>query len=94
MAAYAPGGGHRWTFDPGTSDAWPATVTDDAVLVTAMTGEHASEPSYTVYALDPETGRGGALTQVETIFAAEPVGSRAYLAAGSKIHAFEPSPGS
>lgn len=91
--AYAPGGGRRWTFEPGSRDAWPATVTDDAVLVTAITGEHASEPGYTVYAVDPETGRGGALTQLDTIFAAEPVGSRVYFAAGSEVHAFEPSPG-
>lgn len=91
--AYGPEGGRRWTFAPPSNDAWPATVTDDAVLATAITADHADEPFTTMYAVDPETGEGGALVALDTIFATEPVGGRAYVAAGSDLHAFEPSPG-
>lgn len=93
VTAYGPSGGRRWTFDPPANNAWPATVTDDAVLATAITGDHADEPFYTMYAVNPETGQGSLLIRLDTIFATEPVGSRAYVAAGSDLHAFEPSPG-
>ena len=91
--AYGPDGNRRWTFDPPSNNAWAAGVTDDAVLATAITGDNADEPFYTMYAVDPETGEGGAMAELDSIFAVEPVGSRAYVAAGSDIHAFEPSPG-
>jgi outer membrane protein assembly factor BamB len=91
--AYGPDGSRRWTFDPPSTNAWAAGVTDDAVLATAITGDNADEPFYTMYAVDPETGEGGELVQLDSIFAVEPVGSRVYVAAGSQIHAFEPSPG-
>lgn len=90
--AYGPRGSRRWTFDPPSINAWTATVTDEAVLATAITGETADEPFYTMYVVDPETGAGSALVELDGIFAVEPVGRRAYVAAGSRLHAFEPSP--
>ncbi|MFB6221078.1 MAG: hypothetical protein ABEH90_06530, partial [Halolamina sp.] len=92
-AAYGPDGDWRWTFDPDSKNAWPTTVTDQAVLATAITGDHASEPFYTVYAVDPETGDGSELVGLDTIFSVESVGNRAYFAAGRRIHAYEPAPG-
>lgn len=91
--AYTAGGERRWTFDPPSDNAWPASVTDDAVLVTAISGGGADEPFYTMYAVDPETGQGGVLTELNSIFAVEPVGDRAYVAAGDQVHAYEPAPG-
>lgn len=92
-AAYGPEGEWRWTFDPDATNAWPTTVTDDAVLTTAITGEHADDPFKTVFSVDPETGDGSPLVGVDTVFSVESVGNRAYLATGEGIQAYEPSPG-
>jgi hypothetical protein len=91
--AYGPDGERLWTFDPDSRNAWPAGVTDDAVLATAITGDHASEPFYTMYHVDPSTGEGSPLVGLDTIFSVESVGSRAYVAAGKQINAYEPTPG-
>jgi len=90
--AYGPDGERRWTFDPPSDNAWPDTVTDDAVLVTAITGGHANEPFYTMYAVDRDSGEGAELVSLDSIFSVESVGSRAYVAAGNQIHAYEPAP--
>lgn len=92
-AAYDPDGEWLWTFDPDSKNAWPTSVTDDAVLATAITGRHASEPFYTVYSVDPADGTGSSLVEFDGIFSVESVGNRVYLAAEHQVHAFEPSPG-
>lgn len=92
-AAYGPEGEWLWTFDPDSKNAWPTCVTDEAVLATAITGDHASEPFQTVYSVDPQTGDGEPLVELDTVFSVETVSDRAYLATDSGIQAFEPSPG-
>lgn len=92
-AAYGPDGEWRWTFDPDSKNAWPTCVTDGAVLATAITGEHADEPFQTVFSVDPESGTGSPLVELDTVFSAETVGDRAYLATDDGVQVFEPSPG-
>lgn len=91
--AYTAGGTHHWTFDPPSNNAWPTTATDDAVLVIAITGDHASESFYTIYAVDPESGEGSALVGLDTVFSVDSVGDTAYLAVGDEVHAYAPSSG-
>lgn len=90
VRAYSAGGEERWFFDPPSDNAWPATFTDGAVVATAITGEHASEPFYTTYVVDRATGEGTALTPQDTIFSMESLGERVYMAAGRRVHVFEP----
>lgn len=90
VRAYDADGRERWVFDPPSDNAWPATFTDRAVIATAITGEHASEPFYTTYVVDRTTGEGTELTPQDTIFSMEGVGERVYMAAGRRVHVFEP----
>ncbi|SFR69079.1 PQQ-binding-like beta-propeller repeat protein [Halogeometricum limi] len=88
--AYAVDGDERWTFDPPSNDAWPETATTDSLVVSAITGDHASDPFLTVYAVD-SAGEATASFGVDTVFDAVGVGDTAYLADGdSTLRAFTP----
>jgi hypothetical protein len=66
-AAYDVRGSERWTFAPPANDAWPTAATADAAVVTAITGETADEPFYTVYAVDAD-GRATVSLGRDTVF--------------------------
>jgi hypothetical protein len=92
-AAYDVSGRERWTFAPPSTDAWPAAATSDAAVVTAITGETADDPFYTVYAVDAD-GRATAAFGRDTVFDAGGHDGTVYLADGeSRLLALDPTGG-
>ncbi|MDS0292635.1 PQQ-binding-like beta-propeller repeat protein [Halogeometricum luteum] len=82
--AYGAGGsngGKRWTFDPPSRNAWPEAATEDSLAATAITGDDADDPFYTVYSV---TGDGEATKSlgVDTVFDALGREERVYLGDG------------
>jgi hypothetical protein len=92
-AAYDVGGAERWTFVPPGTEAWPETATSEAMVATAITGESADEPFYTVYAVGAD-GRATASLGVDTVFDALGHDGTVYLADGeSRLRSFDPGEG-
>jgi hypothetical protein len=90
VTAYDVAGAERWTFDPPSSDAWPVTATADALVARAITGETATEPFGTVYAVDAD-GRATASLGLDTLFDATGNDGTVYLADGeSTLRALDP----
>ncbi|MFC4550434.1 MULTISPECIES: PQQ-like beta-propeller repeat protein [Halorussus] len=88
--AYDVSGSKRWTFDPPSKDAWPETATRDAVMVTAITGDHADEPFYTLYAVNAN-GKATAALGKDTVFDATGLDGTIYIGDGeSNLVALNP----
>lgn len=88
--AYDADGSERWTFDPPSTNAWPEAATGDALVTSAITGDHADEPFLTVYAVDSE-GRATAALGRDTVFDAAGLDGTVYLADGvSNLVALSP----
>lgn len=79
--AYDTAGEERWTFDPPSDNAWPEAATADRLVATAITGETAAEPFYTVYSVDAN-GEATAAIQRDTVFDALGLDGTVYLADG------------
>lgn len=91
--AYDVAGSERWTVAPPANDAWPAAATADAAVVTAITGETADEPFYTVYLVGSD-GHATAALGRDTVFDALGHDGTTYLADGeSRLLALDPSGG-
>lgn len=88
--AYAVTGTERWTFDPPSNDAWPEAATRDAVVVSAITGEHADEHFLTLYSVTAN-GEATAVLGKDTVFDALGLDGTVYLADGvSNLLALDP----
>ena len=91
VTAYDVAGAERWTFDPPSNNAWPEAATADALVVSAITGTTAAEPSLTVYAVAAD-GRATAAFGRDTVFDAVGLDGTVYLADGdSRLLALVPS---
>ncbi|MGQ5517965.1 outer membrane protein assembly factor BamB family protein [Halococcus saccharolyticus] len=80
--AYDVAGKKRWTFDPPSNNAWPEAATNDALIVSAITGDTANQPFLTVYAINSQ-GQPTASLGKETVFDATGLSDTAYLADGN-----------
>lgn len=79
----------RWRFDPPSQNAWPEAATREAAVATAITGESADEPFYTVYAV--RDGRPTKALGLDTVFTAVPLDGTVYVGDGnSQVVALEP----
>jgi outer membrane protein assembly factor BamB len=80
VTAYDVAGGARWTFAPPANDAWPEAATAETLMATAITGERADEPFYTVYAV--HEGEATASRGQDTLFDALGLDGTCYLTDG------------
>lgn len=88
--AYDVTGKERWTFDPPSNNAWPVAATRDAVVVAAITGDHADEPFHTIYSVTAN-GKATATLGKDTVFDAVGFNGTVYLADGvSNLVALDP----
>ena len=86
--AYATDGTRRWRFAPPSNNAWPEAATGEAVAVSAITGETASEPFLTTYAVGPD-GRARRSRGFDTLFDALGRDGTVYVAAAAGFLALD-----
>ncbi|WP_137285874.1 PQQ-binding-like beta-propeller repeat protein [Halorussus salinisoli] len=88
--AYDVTGEERWTFDPPSNNAWPEAATQDVLVASAITADHADQPFLTVYAVNAE-GQATAAIGKDTVFDATGLDGTVYLADGaSNLVALDP----
>ena len=85
VTAYSVDGEKRWTFDPLVNDMWPEAATNDALIVSAITGDNGNEPFLTVYAVN-SAGKPTASFGKDTVFDATGLNGTAYLADGNSAN--------
>lgn len=86
-SAYDAADGKRWTFDPPSNNAWPEAATQDALMVTSITG---GQQFNTVYAVDAD-GHARAARGVDHVVDALGTDGTVYVANGdSALLALEP----
>lgn len=88
--AYDVAGDERWTFDPPSNNAWPEAATRDALVVSAITANSATQPFLTVYAVNAN-GQATAAFGTDTVFDAIGLDGMVYLVdSASNLVAVEP----
>lgn len=89
VTAYTSDGTRLWQFDPPSNNAWPEAATREAVAVSAITGDTASEPFLTTYAVGPD-GRPRKSRGFDSLFDALGADETIYVVADGDFLALDP----